>query len=89
MSQPCSNGIEYLVTTSETNGKGQTKYCQGGPVTHFDLPNQSEVSLRVKPKEKVESAVFHASAGPLSKKQLINIIIWLLNKLYLHITQLK
>lgn len=71
MSQPCPNGIQYLVATSKTNDKGRIQYCEGGSVTRFDLLNEAVVSLQVKPKAQVDSVLFQASAGPLSKKILI------------------
>lgn len=67
-SQACSNGLQYSVAISKTNGKGQTLYCEGGSVTHLDLLNQAVVSLQVKPKTQVKPVLFQASAGPLSKK---------------------
>ncbi len=69
-SQPCPNGLTYLVQMSKTNGNGGTQYCQGGSVTRLDLLDQSVVSLQVKPKTQIESVLFQASAGPLSKKLL-------------------
>lgn len=69
-SQPCPNGFQYLVATSKTSDKGRTQYCRGGSVTRLDLPDQAVVSLQVKPKAQVESVLFQASAGPLSKKLL-------------------
>lgn len=71
-SQPCPNGFQYSVATSKTNSGGQTLYCQGGSVTHLDLPNEAVVSLQVLPKVQVKPELFQASAGPLSKKQLLN-----------------
>lgn len=70
-SQPCPNGLQYLVETSKTNGNGRTQYCQGGSVTHLDLLNQAVVSLQVKPKTKVESVLFQASAGPLKGRTMV------------------
>ncbi|KAG7225465.1 hypothetical protein INR49_027460 [Caranx melampygus] len=50
-SQPCTNGLQYLVVTTETSGEVRTQYCQdGGSVTLLDLPNQAAVSVQVKPK---------------------------------------
>ncbi|XP_063755816.1 CUB domain-containing protein 1 [Eleginops maclovinus] len=68
---PCSNGIQYSVTTSKTNIKGRTEYCRGGSVTHFDLLNAALVSLQVEPKAQVDSVVFQASAGPLKGRTMV------------------
>ncbi|XP_022602881.1 CUB domain-containing protein 1-like [Seriola dumerili] len=70
-SQPCPNGFQYSVVTSETNSKGQTQYCQGGSLTRLDLPNQAAVSLQVKPKAQVESVLFQVSAGPLKGRTMV------------------
>lgn len=69
-SQQCPNGFQYSVATSKTNSKGHTQYCQGGSVTRLDLPNEAVVSLQVSPKIQVQSVLFQASAGPLSKKNV-------------------
>ncbi|KAM3596949.1 uncharacterized protein V6R79_023287 [Siganus canaliculatus] len=69
--KPCSNGFQYSVAMSKTNGKGQTQYCRGGSVTHLDLPNQTVVTLQVKPQIQVESVLFQASAGPLKGKAVV------------------
>lgn len=67
-SQPCTNGLQYLVVTTETIGEVRTQYCQdGGSVTVLDLLNQAAVSVQVKPKAQ-ETLLFQVSAGPLSKK---------------------
>ncbi|XP_069548820.1 CUB domain-containing protein 1 [Brachyistius frenatus] len=63
-SEPCTNGFQFSVAASKTNSEGPTQYCQGGSVTRLDLPNPAAVSLVVKPKAKVESLRFQASAGP-------------------------
>ncbi|KAE8281979.1 CUB domain-containing protein 1 [Larimichthys crocea] len=70
MSQPCPNGIQYLVATSKTNDKGRIQYCEGGSVTRFDLLNEAVVSLQVKPKAQVDSVLFQASAGPLKGRKM-------------------
>ncbi|KAM6974153.1 CUB domain-containing protein 1 isoform 1-T2 [Tautogolabrus adspersus] len=70
-SQPCPDGFQYSVTTSQTNGKSQTEYCRGGSVTRLDLPNEAVVSLQVKPKAQVESVLFQASAGPLKGRTMV------------------
>nr|XP_046272936.1 CUB domain-containing protein 1-like [Scatophagus argus] len=69
-SNPCDNGVQYLVATSETTGNGQTQYCQGGSVTRLDLSNQAVVSLQVKPKTQVSPVLFQASAGPLKGRTM-------------------
>ncbi|XP_051247553.1 CUB domain-containing protein 1 [Dicentrarchus labrax] len=74
MSHPCPDGFQYSVTTDKTSGKGTTQYCQGGSVTHLDLPNQAAVSLQVKPKAQVPLVLFQASAGPLKgRKEVITV----------------
>lgn len=67
-SQPCPDGFQYL-TTSKTV---ETQYCRGGSVTRFDLPSEATVSLQVKPNAQIPPVLFQASAGPLSKNQLLN-----------------
>ncbi|XP_067468699.1 CUB domain-containing protein 1 [Thunnus thynnus] len=69
--QPCPDGLQYSVATSKTNSKSQTQYCRGGSVTHLDLPNKAEVSLRVKPNTQVKSVLFQASAGPLKGRTMV------------------
>lgn len=69
-SQPCPNGLQYSVATSDSDSKGQTQYCQGGSVTQFDLLNQAVMSLQVKPNAPVTSVLFQTSARPLSKNLL-------------------
>ncbi|KAG7240166.1 hypothetical protein INR49_027304 [Caranx melampygus] len=70
-SQPCTNGLQYLVVTTETSGEVRTQYCQdGGSVTLLDLPNQAAVSVQVKPKSKMEALLFQVSAGPLKGRKL-------------------
>lgn len=66
-SQPCNNGYQYSVTAFEENSKAVARYCKAGSVTHLDLLDRAVVSLQVTPKTPVESVVFQASAGPLSK----------------------
>ncbi|KAM9340239.1 CUB domain-containing protein 1 [Symphorus nematophorus] len=70
-SEPCTNGLQYSVATSKTEGQVQTQYCQAGSVTRFDLPNEAVVSLQVKPKTQVESVLFQASAGPLKGRTMV------------------
>ncbi|CAK6965839.1 CUB domain-containing protein 1-like [Scomber scombrus] len=70
-SHPCPDGLQYSVATSKTSSKGQTQYCRGGSVTHLDLPNQAEVSLRVKAKTQVDSMLFQASAGPPKGRKMV------------------
>ena len=67
-SQPCPDGFEYLIKSKT----GTVMYCRGGSVTRFDLLGEGYVSLQVKPKVQVPRVVFQASAGPLSKNQLLN-----------------
>nr|XP_019958062.1 PREDICTED: CUB domain-containing protein 1-like isoform X1 [Paralichthys olivaceus] len=70
-SQPCTDGFEYAVNTSKTDGKGRTRYCRGGSVTRLDLASEAVVSLTVKPKAQVESVLFQASAGPLKGRTMV------------------
>lgn len=67
-SQPCPNGLQYSVATSNSDSK--TQYCQGGSVTQFDLLNQAVVSLQVKPNAPVTAVLFQTSARSLSKNLL-------------------
>ncbi|XP_029298643.1 CUB domain-containing protein 1 [Cottoperca gobio] len=68
--QPCTNGIQYSMTTSKTNAE-VSQYCRGGSMTRFDLTNQAVVSLQVKPNSQVDSVVFQASAGPLKGRTMV------------------
>lgn len=66
-SQPCPDGMQYLVAHSKADSSGgQTRYCKGGSVTRLDLANGAVVTLQVQPKAEV-SVLFQTSAGPLSK----------------------
>ena len=71
-SQACTDGFQYLVVMSKSYSKGHTQYCRGGSVTLLDLPGEAAVTLTVEPKVQVESVLFQASAGPLSKNRLLN-----------------
>lgn len=70
-SQPCRDGLQYSVALSKTNIKDKTQYCRGGSVTLLKLVNEAVVFLDVKPEKQVDSVVFQASAGPLSKNDFL------------------
>ncbi|KAM7384499.1 hypothetical protein PAMA_011717 [Pampus argenteus] len=70
-SEPCPDGFQYSVATSKTNSK--TQYCRGGSETHLDLPNQAEVSLRVKPNTQAD-VLFQTSAGPLKGRTMVTTV---------------
>ncbi|KAM3858171.1 CUB domain-containing protein 1 [Diretmus argenteus] len=68
----CPDGFHYSVAVAKSNGKVQTRaYCPDGSVTHLDLPNQSAVSLRVKPEADVVPVVFQVSAKPLKGRTVV------------------
>ncbi|KAM4550064.1 CUB domain-containing protein 1 [Fundulus diaphanus] len=72
-SQPCSDGKQYSVDTSETKNGKPVQYCRGGAETRLVLFNEGVVSLEAKPNIKVESSLFQASPGPMKQAMTVTI----------------
>lgn len=70
-SKPCTDGLQYSVALSKTDIEDTTQYCRGGSMTLLKLVNEAVASLEVKPEMQVESVLFQASAGPLSKNKFL------------------
>lgn len=70
-SKPCTDGLQYSVALSKKDIEDKTLYCRGGSMTLLKLVNEAVASLEVKPETQVESVLFQASAGPLSKNKFL------------------
>lgn len=65
----CSDGRQYSVSTTKSNGTIQTKhYCKSGTASHLDLLGATTVNMQVPKEEEVEATAFTAKAAPRGKR---------------------